>query len=144
MIWSVWSAVAQFFAFSGEIWVTVAALANPDITWLLAYAPPLSCDVYGGKKPCRLANEVALDVLSIVLIRSQSAVLYLLEAQTARSEPPAKAGAGLGPFWLGIGNEAQSDLPFAFAGNSAWAHGPSMYRSSLPRAKAEFAPPGGA
>src|SRR6202012_872923 len=142
MIWSVWSAVAQFFAFSGEIWVTVAALANPDITWLLAYAPPLSCDVYGGKKPCRLANEVALDTLSIVWIRSQSAVLYLLAAQTARSEPPAKAGAGFGPLWLGIGNEAQSDAYFLLTcSSSGSAHGPSMYMSSLPRAKSSLVPP---
>ena len=28
------SAVAQFFPFSGEIWVTAAALANPGMTWL--------------------------------------------------------------------------------------------------------------
>jgi hypothetical protein len=34
MIWSAVSAVVQFFAFSGEIWVTVAALANPGLTWL--------------------------------------------------------------------------------------------------------------
>src|SRR5262249_15989280 len=32
---SVVSAIAQFFAFSGEIWVTVAAFANPDSSWLL-------------------------------------------------------------------------------------------------------------
>ena len=34
MIWSVWSAVDQFFAFSGEICITVAALAKPDMVWL--------------------------------------------------------------------------------------------------------------
>src|ERR1700761_847367 len=142
MISSVVSAVAQFFAFSGEIWVTVAALANPDMSWLPEYAPPLSWEVYGGKKPCRLANEVELDVLSIVLIRSQSAVLYLLPDQTARSEPPAKAGAGFGPFWLGIGNDAQSDLYLVLTASSDdAAHGPSMYMSSLPSAKSSSVPP---
>src|SRR6201996_209434 len=142
MISSVVSAVAQFFAFSGEIWVTVAAFANPDMSWLPEYAPPLSWEVYGGKKPCRLANEVALDVLSIVLIRSQSAVLYLLDAQTPRSEPPAKAGAGFGPFWLGIGNDAQSALYLELTWVSeASAHGPSWYMSSLPRAKSSSVPP---
>src|ERR1700691_6175798 len=73
--------------------------------------------------------------------RSQSAVLYLLAVQTARSEPPAKAGAGFGPFSLGIGNDAQSDLPVALAGKLAEAHGPSMYMSSLPSAKSSLAPP---
>src|ERR1700677_1724907 len=74
-------------------------------------------------------------------MRSQSAVLYLLVAQIARSEPPAKAGAGFGPFSLGIGNDDQSDLSTALAGNSASAHGPSMYMSSLPSAKSSLAPP---
>ena len=32
---SVSSAIDQFFALSGEIWVLVAALAKPDISWLL-------------------------------------------------------------------------------------------------------------
>ena len=31
---SVASAVAQFFAFIGEIWVLAAALAKPDSSWL--------------------------------------------------------------------------------------------------------------
>ena len=35
MIASVASAVDQFFALSGEIWVMVAALAKPDMSWLL-------------------------------------------------------------------------------------------------------------
>src|ERR1700691_4388151 len=73
--------------------------------------------------------------------RSQSAVLYLLAAQMPRCEPPAHGGAGFGPFSLGIGNEAQSDLPTALAGKLAEAHGPSMYRSSLPSAKSSLAPP---
>src|SRR5450756_1371556 len=74
-------------------------------------------------------------------IRFQSAVLSLLVAQMPRSEPPAKAGAGDGPFSLGIGNEAQLALSTALAGNSAEAHGPSMYMSSLPRAKSSLEPP---
>ena len=73
--------------------------------------------------------------------RSQAAVLYLLPDQTARSEPPEKTGAGFGPFSLGIGKEAQLDLPTALAGKVPEAHGPSMYMSSLPRAKSSFAPP---
>jgi hypothetical protein len=36
MIASVVSAIPQFFEFSGEIWVTLAALANPDRSGLLA------------------------------------------------------------------------------------------------------------
>src|SRR4029077_4274621 len=73
--------------------------------------------------------------------RSQAAVLYLLPDQTARSEPPAKAGAGFGPCSLGIGNEAHCDSFTALAGNVPDAQGPSMYMSSLPRAKPSFAPP---
>src|SRR6201995_3008494 len=135
MISSVVSAVAQFFAFSGEIWVTVAALANPDMSWLPEYAPPLSWEVYGGKKPCRLANEAEFDVLSIVLIRSQSAVLYLLPDQTARSEPPAKAGAGFGPFGLASRNDAHSDFSLLLTPWSASsAHGPSLPMAILPSA----------
>jgi len=38
-------------AFIGEIWVLVAALAKPESSWLLEYEPPVSCEVYGGKKP---------------------------------------------------------------------------------------------
>ena len=79
--------------------------------------------------------------MSITWTRSQAAVLYLLPDQTARSEPPAKAGAGFGPFSLGIGNEAHCDLSLALAGKVPEAHGPSMYMSSLPRAKSSFAPP---
>ena len=60
--------------------------------------------MYGGKKPCRLANEVEFAVLSMTEIRSQSACGYLLVLKMARSEPPAKTGAVLGPFSLGIGN----------------------------------------
>src|ERR1700744_733311 len=114
----------------------VAALANPDMSWLPEYAPPLSWEVYGGKKPCRLANEGELDVLSIVLIRSQSAVLYLLPDQTARSERPPKAGAGFGPFWLGIGNDAQSDLFLVLTASSDdAAPGPFMDMASGPSAE---------
>jgi len=80
------------------------------MTGLLVYTPLDSCEVNSGKKPCELANVVALDGLSITVIRSHAAVLFGLFAQTPRSEPPAKAGAGSGPFWLGIGNEAQSAL----------------------------------
>ena len=65
-----------------------------------------------GKKPCELANVVALDGLSITETRSQAAVWFWLLAQTPRSDPPAKAGAGFGPFWLGIGNEAHCALYF--------------------------------
>jgi hypothetical protein len=108
---SVASAVAQFLAFIGEIWVLVAALAKPESSWLLEYEPPLSCEVYGGKKPWELANDVEFGTESITWTRFQAAVLYLLPDQTARSEPPAKAGAGFGPLWLGIGNEAHCDLP---------------------------------
>jgi hypothetical protein len=104
-------------------------------------APPVSLEVYGGKNPCRLANEVELVSLSISLIRSQSAVLYLLVAKIPRSEPPANARAGFGPFSLGTGKDAQPDLSTAFAGNSACAHGPSMYMPSRPRAKSSFEPP---
>jgi len=35
--------------------------------------------------------------------RSQAAAAFGLFAQTPRSDPPAKAGAGFGPFWLGMG-----------------------------------------
>ena len=61
--------------------------------------------------------------------------------KTPRSDPPAKTGAGLGPFSLGMGKEAQLDLSFELVGMVADAHGPSMYRSSLPRPKSSFAPP---
>src|SRR5215469_4866563 len=141
MIASVASAVPQFFEFIGEIWVTVAALAKPDMSGLPEYAPPVSAAVYGGKKPCRLAKLVELAWLSMTWSRSHAAVWFLLPDQMARSEPPAKAGAGVGPFWLGIGNEAQLDLSEALAGNSLEAHGPSMYMSSLPRAKSSLEPP---
>src|ERR1700733_10135085 len=111
------------------------------MTWLLEYALPVSCEVNSGKKPCELAKVVAFDTLSITEIRSQSAVLYLLSTQTPRSEPPEKAGAGFGPFSLGIGNEAQSASYFLLtAVSSASAHGPSMYMSSLPSAKSSFEP----
>src|SRR5690242_21766381 len=73
--------------------------------------------------------------------RSQAAVLYLLPDQTPRSEPPANAGAGFGPFSLGIGKEAHCALPTALAGKVPEAHGPAMSMSSLPRAKSSFAPP---
>ena len=85
---------------------------------------------------------VALAGLSISETRSQSAWEYLLLTQTPRSEPPEKAGAGFGPFSLGIGNEAQSASYFLLtAVSSACAHGPSMYMSSLPSAKSSLDPP---
>src|SRR5579875_955378 len=65
-------------------------------------------------------------------IRSQEACGYLVVANTPRSDPPAKAGAGFGPFSLGTGNEAKFFVSTAFLGNSADAHGPSRYMSSLP------------
>src|SRR6202167_532675 len=106
------------------------------------YLPPDSADVNSGKKPCRLANVVALAGLSMTLIRSQAAVLFGLLAQTPRSDPPAKAGAGLGPFSLGIGNEAQSDWYFVLTASSDdSAHGPSMYMSRVPLAKSSSVPP---
>src|SRR2546421_7478390 len=138
---SVASAVAQFFAFIGEIWVLVAALAKPESSWSLEYERRVSWEVYGGKKPWELANDVEFGTEAIIWTRSQAAVLYLLPDQTARSEPPAKAGAGFGPFSLGIGKEAHCDLPTALAGKVLEAHGPSTYMSSLPRAKSSFAPP---
>ncbi len=95
-----------------------------------------------GKKPCALANVVAWVGLSITDIRSQSAWVYLLFTQTPRSEPPEKAGAGAGPFSLGMGNEAQSAAYFLLtAVSSDCAQGPSTYMSSLPRAKSSLAPP---
>src|SRR5450759_1957922 len=87
MIASVASAVAQFLEFSGEIWVKAAALAKPAMTGLMAYLPPDSCEVNSGKKPCALANVVALDGLSITVTRSHAAVLFALLAQTPRSDP---------------------------------------------------------
>src|ERR1700729_704425 len=112
------------------------------MTWLPEYLPPDSDDVNSGKKPCRLANVVALAGLSMTLTRSQDAVLFGLLAQTPRSEPPAKAGAGLGPLSLGIGNEAQS---FSYCVLTAvrddCAHGPSMYMSRVPLAKSSSLPP---
>src|SRR5579859_560491 len=140
-IWSVVSTIVQFLALNGEMSVTVAALANPDMSWLPEYAPLVSLEVYGGKNPCRLANEVELASLSMVWIRSQSAVLNLLVAKMPRSEPPAKAGAGFGAFSLGIGKEAKPALSTAFFGNSDCAHGPSMYMPSLPSAKSSLDPP---
>src|SRR5579872_3350678 len=110
--------------------------------WLPEYLPPDSDEVNSGKKPCRLANEVALDGLSITLTRSQDAVLFGLLAHTPRSEPPAKAGAGFGPLSLGIGNEAQSFWYFVLtAVSDAAAHGPSMYMSRVPLAKSSSLPP---
>src|SRR5579863_5952030 len=38
-IWSVVSTIVQFLALNGEMSVTVAALANPDMSWLPGYAP---------------------------------------------------------------------------------------------------------
>src|SRR5690348_14152158 len=144
MIRSVASAVAQCCAFIGEIWVLVAALAKPESSWSLEYEPPVSWEVYGGKNPWELANDVEFGTDAIIWTRSQAAVLYLLPDQTARSEPPAKAGAGFGPFSLGIGKEAQVDLTTALAGKVPEAHGPSTYMSSLPSAKSSVAPPEGA
>jgi hypothetical protein len=98
--------------------------------------------VNSGKKPCELAKVVALDTPSITEIRSQSAVLYLLPTQTPRSEPPENAGAGFGPFSLGIGKDDHcASLVLLTASSWASAHGPSMYMSSLPRAKSSLAPP---
>src|SRR5579875_2583859 len=42
---SVVSTTSQLGALNGEIWVFVAALAKPDMSWLLEYAPPVSFDV---------------------------------------------------------------------------------------------------
>ena len=76
------------------------------------------------------------------MIRSQAAAWFGLLAQTPRSEPPAKAGAGFGPFWLGIGNDAHCDLYFVLTASSEdCAHGPSMYMSSVPLAKSSSEPP---
>src|ERR1700728_4280010 len=112
------------------------------MTALPEYLPPDSAVVNSGKKPCRLANVVSLDGLSMTLTRSHEAVLFGLLAQTPRSEPPAKAGAGLGPFWLGIGNDAQSDWYFVLTASSDdSAHGPSMYMSRVPLAKSSSEPP---
>src|ERR1700685_3932108 len=142
MIWSVASAVAQFLVFSGEIWVVPAALANPDMIGLLAYTPLDSCEVNSGKNPWALAKVVALVGLSMTCTRSQAAVLFGLLAHTPRSEPPAKAGAGFGPVSLGIGNEAHCALFLVLTASSDdSAHGPSMYMSSLPRAKSSSEPP---
>src|SRR5215467_10019426 len=127
------SAVPQFFEFSGEIWVYPAALAKPARIGLLEYAGLDRAEVNSGKKPCEFAKVVAFEVLSMNESRLQAAVLYLLFTQTPRSEPPAKAGAGFGPFWLGIGNDAHCDWFLLFTwDNCPWAHGPSMYMSSLP------------
>src|SRR3984957_17121707 len=111
------------------------------MNFCVLYTPPVSSAVYGGKKPCRLANEVEFAVLSMTEIRSQSACWFLLVLKMARSEPPAKTGAAVGPFSLGVGNEAQLALSVEWAGRVAVGHGPSMYRSSLPRPKSVFAPP---
>src|SRR3984957_342089 len=112
------------------------------MTGLLVYTPLDSCDVNSGKKPCELANVVAFDGLSITWTRSQAADWFLLPAHTPRSEPPAKAGAGFGPLSLGMGNEAHCALFFVLTCSSCdSAHGPSMYMSSLPRAKSSFEPP---
>src|ERR1022692_2202597 len=74
--------------------------------------------------------------------RSQAAGLYLLVAQMPRSEPPAKAGAGFGPFSLGIGNEAHCEAcALLTASSEDSAHGPSMYMSSVPLAKSSSLPP---
>src|ERR1700756_4883797 len=74
--------------------------------------------------------------------RSHAAVLFLLFAQTPRSEPPAKAGAGFGPFSLGIGNDAHCALFLVLtAVSEACAHGPSRYMSSVPLAKSSSLPP---
>ena len=104
------SAVGQFLALSGETWLFAAAVAKPDMNFCVVYGPPVSWAVYGGKKPCRLANEVEFAVSSMTEIRSQSACGSLLVLKIPRSEPPAKTGAEFGPFSLGIGNEAQSDF----------------------------------
>ena len=74
-------------------------------------------------------------------IRSHAAVWFGLVLKTARSEPPEKTGAGFGPFSLGIGKDAMLLVSTEFAGSVAFAHGPSMYRSSLPRPKSSFGPP---
>src|ERR1700685_1333944 len=142
MIWSVASAVAQFLLFSGEIWVVPAALANPAMIGLLEYTPLGSFEVNSGKKPWALAKVVALAGLSMIETRSQAAVLFGLLAQTPRSEPPAKAGAGPGPFSLGIGNDAHCDsCALLTASSEDSAHGPSMYMSSVPLAKSSSLPP---
>src|SRR6202161_1941449 len=124
------------------------------MNFCVLYGPPVNWAVYGGKKPCRLANEVEFVVSSMTEIRSQSACGYLLVLKMARSEPPAKTGAGFGPFSLGIGEEEQLDLSVELggmgdmldfsvklAGMVAVTPGPSMYRSSLPRPKSVFPPP---
>ena len=59
------SAVGQFLAFSGEIWEFAAAVAKPAMNGLDLYLPPVSREVYGGKNPCRFANVVAFDSLSM-------------------------------------------------------------------------------
>src|SRR5579859_7351261 len=74
-------------------------------------------------------------------MRSHAACGLGLVLKTARSEPPAKTGAGLGPFSLGIGNEEMFLVSTEFFGRVACAHGPSMYMPSLPRPKSSFAPP---
>src|SRR5579862_734678 len=74
-------------------------------------------------------------------IRSQAAVWFGLVLKTARSEPPAKTGAGFGPFSLGIGKDAMLLRSTEFFGSVAFAHDPSMYMSSLPRPKSSFGPP---
>jgi len=90
----------------------------------------VSCEVYGGKNPCEFANDVALGTASITLMSAQSAWGCALFAQTPRSEPPANAGAVPCPLLLGIGNEAHWAW-YLLLENSALAHGPSMYMSSL-------------
>ena len=79
--------------------------------------------------------------MSMTEIRSQAAVWFGLVLKTARSEPPEKTGAGFGPFSLGIGKDAMLLVSTEFVGSVAFAHGPSMYRSSLPRPKSSFGPP---
>ena len=74
-------------------------------------------------------------------MRSQAACWFGLVLKTARSEPPEKTGAGFGPFSLGIGKDAMLLVSTEFFGSVAFAHGPSMYRSSLPRPKSSFGPP---
>src|ERR1700733_16332349 len=74
-------------------------------------------------------------------IRSQAAVWFGLVLKTARSEPPERTGAGFGPFSLGIGKEEMLAVSTEFFGSVAFAHGPSMYMSSVPRPKSSFGPP---
>src|SRR2546430_16631329 len=99
---SVASAVAQFFAFIGEIWLLVAALAKPESSWLLEYEPPVSCEVYGGQKPRGLAKDVEVGTEAITLTRLHAAVLALLPDQTAGCEAPPEVGARLMALCLGI------------------------------------------